>query len=135
MSFIYRYSPIGIFFLVAAEVVNMDNPVEEIKSLALYMATVIAGLAIHSLIILPLIYLIIVRKNPYKFLAGVAQALITALATASRYVENNIIHIMDGKESNIHRVSCFIASLIFVDIFMIMHRAAMNIEAKRTNDL
>ena len=38
--------------------------------------------------------------------------------------EGVMIHL---PHDTIHRVSCFIASLIFVDIFMIMHRAVINL--------
>ncbi|ELT92594.1 hypothetical protein CAPTEDRAFT_63150, partial [Capitella teleta] len=77
------YSPIGIMFLVAAEIIEMEDPVKELEALGLYIATVMAGLAIHGLIVIPLIYLIITRKNPFKYLYHVLQALITALGTAS----------------------------------------------------
>lgn len=42
------------------------------------------SIAIHSAIILPLIYFIIVRKNPYTFSLGMAQAMVTALMISSR---------------------------------------------------
>jgi len=57
-----------------------------LQALGLYIATVVCGLIIHGFIILPLIYLIFVRTNPYKYLLGALQALLTALGTASRYV-------------------------------------------------
>jgi Na+/H+-dicarboxylate symporter len=92
------YSPIGIMFLIAAEIVSMKDPIEELQALGLYMATVLAGLAIHGAIILPGIYLVIVRRNPFKYLYGLLQALLTAFGTASssatlpityRCLENN----------------------------------------------
>ena len=72
-------------FLIAAEVVKMEDPVAELEALGLYMATVLTGLAIHGFIILPLLYFAVVRKNPYKYIYGLLQAMATALGTASRY--------------------------------------------------
>ena len=85
ISFFFRYSPIGIAFLLAGRIVGMANPEEAFLQLAWYMMTVLVGLAIHGLIVLPLIYVIFARKNPFKHIFHMTQALLTALGTASRY--------------------------------------------------
>ena len=79
-----RYAPIGIFFLIAGSMAEVDDWGEILTLLGLYMATVFSGLAIHGLIILPGLYLIFTRKNPYSYLANVSAALVTALGTSSR---------------------------------------------------
>ncbi|CAB1345177.1 unnamed protein product [Coregonus sp. 'balchen'] len=56
---------------------------EIFRKMGLYMVTVLSGLAIHSTICLPLIYFAIVRKNPYTFTLGMAQAMVTALMISS----------------------------------------------------
>ena len=70
--------------LVAAKVVEMEDPEKTFEQLLFYFITVIAGLAFHGLITLPLIYFITVRKNPFKFILGVLEPMVTALATSSR---------------------------------------------------
>ncbi|XP_066036960.1 excitatory amino acid transporter 3 isoform X2 [Chamaea fasciata] len=82
VQIIMWYMPIGILFLIAGKIIEVEDW-EIFRKLGLYMATVISGLAIHSSIILPLIYLIIVRKNPLRFAMGMAQALLTALMISS----------------------------------------------------
>ena len=62
----------------------MDDPLREFAALGVYMGTVTAGLLIHAIIVLPVIYLIFVRKNPFKFMYNMLGALILALGTASR---------------------------------------------------
>ncbi|XP_030049669.1 excitatory amino acid transporter 3 [Microcaecilia unicolor] len=82
VQIIMWYMPIGILFLIAGKIIEV-NDWEIFRKLGLYMATVLSGLAIHSVVILPLIYLIIVRKNPFRFAMGMAQALLTALMISS----------------------------------------------------
>ncbi|XP_049751550.1 excitatory amino acid transporter 3 [Elephas maximus indicus] len=76
------YMPLGILFLIAGKIIEVEDW-EVFRKLGLYMATVLSGLAIHSIIILPLIYFIVVRKNPFRFAMGMAQALLTALMISS----------------------------------------------------
>ncbi|KAG5261409.1 hypothetical protein AALO_G00304190 [Alosa alosa] len=76
------YMPVGILFLIAAKIIEVENW-EIFWKMGLYVVTVLSGLAIHSLVFLPLIYLVIVRRNPYTFALGMAQALVTALMIAS----------------------------------------------------
>ncbi|CAH2294032.1 excitatory amino acid transporter 3 [Pelobates cultripes] len=82
VQIIMWYMPLGILFLIAGKIIEV-NDWEIFRKLGLYMATVLSGLAIHSILILPLIYFIIVRKNPFRFAMGMAQALLTALMISS----------------------------------------------------
>ena len=84
MSVYYRYSPIGVMCLVAAKVVEMEDPEKTFQQLVFYFITVLAGLGVHGLITLPLIYFITTRKNPFSFIYGVLEPMVTALATSSR---------------------------------------------------
>ncbi|KAB1280467.1 Excitatory amino acid transporter 3 [Camelus dromedarius] len=105
VQIIMCYMPVGILFLIAGKIIEVEDW-EIFRKLGLYMATVIIKnllkkefeemvpsmnlflspvyrLAIHSIVILPLIYFIIVRKNPFQFAMGMAQALLTALMISS----------------------------------------------------
>ncbi|XP_038663322.1 excitatory amino acid transporter 2-like isoform X1 [Scyliorhinus canicula] len=77
------YSPFGIACLICGKIVAIKDLEVVARQLGMYMVTVITGLIIHGGMILPLMYFVITRKNPFSFLAGVFQAWITALGTAS----------------------------------------------------
>ena len=71
-------------FLIAGKIMSIEDLVGTASKLGLYMVTVITGLIIHAAVILPLMYFIVTRKNPFVFFRGVLHAWVTALATASR---------------------------------------------------
>ncbi|XP_031719909.1 excitatory amino acid transporter 4 isoform X2 [Anarrhichthys ocellatus] len=83
VSIIIWYAPVGILFLIAGKVVEMKNLAEVGGQLGMYTVSVIVGLLIHGLFVLPLLYFLVTRKNPYTFIGGLLQALITALGTSS----------------------------------------------------
>jgi Na+/H+-dicarboxylate symporter len=72
--------------LIAVKLIEMENIGTVFTQLGYYMATVLAGLAVHAIITLPLIYFIGVRKNPFSYMFNMSKALLTAWGTASRYV-------------------------------------------------
>jgi Na+/H+-dicarboxylate symporter len=79
------YAPIGIASLLMARMGRAGDEffTQEIPRLAKYIGTVLGGLAIHAIITLPLIYWLFRRKNPFAYVLGMGQALLTAFSTAS----------------------------------------------------
>ncbi|KAF6018958.1 SLC1A2 [Bugula neritina] len=83
VNLIMWYSPVGILFLIMGNILAIPDLAKVAQTLGMYMLTVCAGLILHGGIVLPLIYFIATRKNPFLFMKGVLQAWLTALGTAS----------------------------------------------------
>ena len=80
-GWIMRLAPLGIFALMAYTIGTMGLSV--LRSLFLYMMTVILGLTIHALVILPMLLMILGKHSPMKLFKDVFSALATAFSTAS----------------------------------------------------
>lgn len=81
-----KFAPIGIFCLVAARFGQAqadERFMEVIQETGLYVITVLVGLGFHALVTVPLVFWIFTRRNPYRFLYRMSQALLTAFSTAS----------------------------------------------------
>ncbi|CAO2626892.1 Neutral amino acid transporter B(0) [Lemmus lemmus] len=83
VSWIMWYAPMGILFLVASKIVEMKDVRQLFIRLGKYILCCLLGHAIHGLLVLPLIYFIFTRKNPYRFLWGIMTPLATAFGTSS----------------------------------------------------
>lgn len=74
-------APIGVFALLGKVMAEMGP--DAITRLFGYMATVLGGLFIHGVIVLPLLLYFFARVNPFRFAKAMSRALATALATSS----------------------------------------------------
>ncbi|XP_064614637.1 excitatory amino acid transporter 3-like [Liolophura sinensis] len=80
---LFRYAPVGTGFLIAATFASLPNLNESLQSLLVFTLVVIVGLFIHGFLLLPLLYLVIVRKNPYTFIKNVIPALLLGFGSES----------------------------------------------------
>jgi len=81
--FVIKFTPLGVFGLVAKTVADQDDFASLVSSMGLYMFTVIIALSIHGFITLPLIVKFIGRAKPWKHLRNMTTPLLTAFSTSS----------------------------------------------------
>ena len=81
--FVIKFTPIGIFGIVAKVIADQDDLGNLFTRMGLYMITVIAGLAIHFFITLPLLTKFIGKASPFKHMKNMATPLLTAFSTSS----------------------------------------------------
>ncbi len=82
---VMRFAPLGVFALVAKVVAGTDlGQLGGLLSVLIrFVVTVLAALAIHFLVVLPLLLRLIGRVRPRRHYRAMAPALLTAFSTAS----------------------------------------------------
>ncbi|MFY9152892.1 MAG: dicarboxylate/amino acid:cation symporter [Prolixibacteraceae bacterium] len=82
--FIIRFTPFGIFAIVAKEVARNSGSLSNIAgSLGIYVLTVLLALFVHAGITLPLAVKLIGKAKPYLHFRNMATPLLTAFSTSS----------------------------------------------------
>ncbi|MFA5848401.1 MAG: dicarboxylate/amino acid:cation symporter [Bacteroidales bacterium] len=84
---VIRFAPFGLFGVVSSMVGAQAGNPEALKimftSLGIYSAIIAGGCLIQGLGILPAIFLLFTRKNPFKFMEQMGTGLMTTFFTAS----------------------------------------------------
>ncbi|KAJ0174271.1 hypothetical protein K1T71_010417 [Dendrolimus kikuchii] len=76
-------SPLGVFFLITAKIMDIDSFADLIGRLGLYFVTVLLGLFLHGFGTLSLLFILATKKLPCRYLAKMGQVMATAFGTAS----------------------------------------------------
>ena len=80
---VIRFTPLGVFGIVAKTVADVDDLAALASSMGVYMITVLAALSFHAFITLPFIVKFIGKSNPVKHFKAVSTPLLTAFSTSS----------------------------------------------------
>ena len=78
---IIKLAPFGVFGLIIKSVFHSSS--NFIPSIGLYMLTILLGLSIHLLIILPLIFKLFTGISPIRHYKAMSKAMLTAFSTSS----------------------------------------------------
>lgn len=101
-SFIIKFTPIGIFGIVAGVVAEQAGDRQAllgiVQRLGIYMAAVLGGLAFHSMVTLPLFLKIVGKVNPWLHFKAMTTPLLTAFSTSSSSATLPLT--MDAVENN-----------------------------------
>ena len=81
--FVIRFTPYGIFGIVAKQIAENNDLGELFSRLGLFMLVVILALFIHAFIVLPIVLKTIGRVSPIKHFNAMRTPLITAFSTSS----------------------------------------------------
>jgi Na+/H+-dicarboxylate symporter len=81
--FVIKFTPLGIFAIVAKVVADQDNLLSLAGTMGKYMGVVLLALFIHFVITLPLLVRFLGKVNPIKHFRAVSTPLLTAFSTSS----------------------------------------------------
>ena len=81
--FVIRFTPLGIFGIVAKVVSEQEDLMGLVSRMSLYMGTVILALSIHFFITLPLILKFVGKAKPLQHMRNMSTPLLTAFSTSS----------------------------------------------------
>ena len=81
--FVIKFTPFGVFGIVAKVVADQDDLANLGARMGLYMGTVILALLIHFLLTLPLLVKLVGKARPYRHLVNMSTPLLTAFSTSS----------------------------------------------------
>ena len=82
-EFVIKFTPYGVFGIVAYQVSQQKDLMEVGGRLGLYMVAVILALFVHSCITLPLILKLVGKINPFSHFKAMSVPLLTAFSTSS----------------------------------------------------
>lgn len=109
-EFVMLFAPIGVFGLVAKTI--SSSGFDAAKPLAIFALCVVAALGIHAFIFLPALLRFVGKVRPYKVMAGVSPAMLTAFSTASSSATLPVT--MESIEENVgvsNKISSFVLPL------------------------
>lgn len=86
VHWIMLIAPVGIFGLIAGRIGKADGFVgfwPELVAVGKYSMTVVLGLGFHGFVMLPILLLVLGKRNPLGYVKGMGTALLNAFSTAS----------------------------------------------------
>jgi len=118
-TWVIYMAPIGVFFLIGGQILEMDDFNVVAGQLGKYFMTVLLGLFLHGFIVLPIIFAVTCRKLPFRFIANMTNAFTTAFGTASSSatlpVTMNLLEEKNGVDQRISRFVLPIGATINMD--------------------
>lgn len=86
VQYVLLVTPLAVPFLIMPRLLSFEIFPGLFATTGRFVVTVLLGFAIHGLLLLPAIYYLVTKKNPYRFAGRVSEALLTAFGTCSSAV-------------------------------------------------
>ncbi|XP_069132413.1 excitatory amino acid transporter-like [Argopecten irradians] len=83
MQWFIWFTPVGVASLISVSIVRVESIEATFRSLGLFILYYTIGILVQYFVIIPIVYFIIVRKNPLKFLLTAVRPWMATFGTAS----------------------------------------------------
>ncbi|KAL5007178.1 hypothetical protein ScPMuIL_015984 [Solemya velum] len=106
------FTPLGVASLIAKVIAGTSDLEETFRKLGIYIMTIVVGLVIMVFIIIPVIYFIAIRTNPFRILLSSTRSVMITLATTSTAIAMpETLRILENEHGVDRRVSRFAVPL------------------------
>ncbi|XP_025085011.1 neutral amino acid transporter A-like [Pomacea canaliculata] len=103
------FTPVGVSSLIASSVASTKNVLVTVRGLGLFVLSETLGNVVLAIGVSPLLYFLVVRRNPFSLLVGASRAVIAGVAPPSSAIAlPEIIKYLEEKVRVDHRVSRFV---------------------------
>merc|ERR1712126_124351 len=82
-SWIIWFGPLGIISMVCYQILIIQDFTETLRQLGLYVISCLLVSSIHGLMVMPALFTMITRRNPFPYLYNMTETFPVALATSS----------------------------------------------------
>ena len=89
-TWVINLAPVGVFFLIGGQVLGTQDFGVVLNQLGWYFSTVMIGLFMHGFIVLPLIFTVVTRTLPFRFIANMTNAFTTAFGSYTIIISADI---------------------------------------------
>lgn len=108
-TWVINLAPVGVFFLIGGQVLGVEDLGTVVNQLGWYFSTVLIGLFVHGFIALPIIFTVVTRTLPFRFIANMTNAFTTAFGTGSSSATLPVtINLLETKNNIDPRVCRFV---------------------------
>ncbi|XP_060585408.1 excitatory amino acid transporter 1-like [Ruditapes philippinarum] len=105
-------TPIGVASLIAKTILTTKDVEETFRKLGMYALTVEVGLVFWGFIVIPLVFLVVRRANPFRFYGTIIPSIMIVIVTASTMIAlPESFHSLETKNNCDPRISRLVAPL------------------------
>ncbi|OWF47182.1 excitatory amino acid transporter-like [Mizuhopecten yessoensis] len=112
LQWLLRLTPVGILSLIAVTTATIKDLGQDFRALGMYVGLMTVGISMHQLIIMPTIFFVFTRRNPYRFAVQISKAWMMVFATTSTAMAiPEMLSACENHQNVDRRVSRFVVPL------------------------